>query len=356
MSFLTIKKKAKFFIDSTTYTFWMFFFPIFSYLISSIKSTCDFEVVQNINISNFELIEKLLNQTFEFLNFGINTNTLSWNMLFVWSLSSILFLFTFKWAAWPSYNWAIFIYNISNSGAAGFLSFSMKFVYAIFLLFLNVYIFNYLDIFWNLVFIVISIASSTFVVLGAVNERFIKKFLLYSSLGHVGFMLLGFIYFISGGFEILFAYLIVFTLMSNISWIFIVSSLQNVKLLNSFVLFLKNNYVSKILLSLTLFALSGLPPFGGFFIKFEMLLLAIYSSDYFLVVSLLLLSLVTLFYYIRIIKILLFDKFEKTYKVQFTEVVLNLIICFSFISIIFFICFFDSNIIFYFKNSLINAF
>lgn len=323
------------------------------------KFNLEFNVIEDnsLNQSTF-MIEKTLISSRSIINdslidYTINYN--NWNLLFFWSISSILFLFLFKWAAWPTYNWAIFIYNISNTGAAGFLSFSMKFVYGIFILILNIYLFNYLDMFWSLLLLMISIFSSLFAVLGAVNERFIKKFLLYSSLGHVSFMLLGLVYFLNGGFEMLFLYLVIYTLMSNISWLFLVSSLQNIKLLNSFVTSLNNDTISKVIISLILFSLSGLPPFSGFFVKFEMLLLSIYSSDYLLVIILLILSLITLFYYIRIIKIIFFDKFELSKNLGVRENILQLLISFSFICVTFFILFFDYSMVYYLKN-FINCF
>jgi len=321
---------------------------------------CDF----SINLDT-KIVSEITSVTSNINNWNIINNDLviysnelwmNWNLLFIWSITSILFLFIFKWAAWPTYNWAIFIYNISNTGAAGFLSFSMKFIYGIFILILNIYLFNYLDIFWSLALLVISIFSSLFAVLGAVNERFIKKFLLYSSLGHVSIMLLGVIYFLNGGFEILFLYLIVYTLMSNISWLFLVSSLQNIKLLNSFITSINNDITSKVILSLILFSLSGLPPFSGFFVKFEMLLLSIYSSDYLVVMILLLLSIITLFYYIRIIKIIYFDKFQFNKTLEVKENLMILLISFSFICVIFFILFFDYTMVYYLKNFINSSF
>jgi|GEM_PF-6626558 len=114
--------------------------------------------------------------------------------------------------------------------------------------------------------------------------------------------------------------------------------------------------MAKTVLALILFSLSGLPPFSGFFVKFEMLLLSIYSSDYILAIILLLLSLITLFYYIRIIKILFFDKFELKKNLEVKENIVTLLISFSFITVIFFIVFFDYTMIYYIKNFISSSF
>jgi len=297
-----------------------------------------------------EVFKKHFSNSFDFdYNLDLTNvfyNDFSWSLLFLFSISSIMFLFLFKWATWPAYNWSIFIYNLSNTGAAGFLSYSMKFVYALFIIILNIYIFSYLDLIWSSIFLIISVLSGLFAAMGAVNERFVKKFLLYSSLGHIAFILLGIVYFLDGGFNIMLIYLFIYSIMSNISWLFLVSSLNNIKLLNSFVLIINNDFISKLLISLNLFALSGLPPFSGFFVKFEMLLLAAYSSDFVVISILLLLSLITLFYYIRVVKILHFDNFILFNKQYFKENIILLLISGIFLIVIFFIIFFDISFVF----------
>jgi NADH-quinone oxidoreductase subunit N len=77
---------------------------------------------------------------------------------------------------------------------------------------------------------------------------------------------------------------------------------------------LSNNYpVLSLILVIALFSISGLPPMGGFFVKFEIFYSLLNSSQYFIAYILFILTVFSFFYYLRLIKIIYFED-NKTIK------------------------------------------
>jgi NADH-quinone oxidoreductase subunit N len=68
------------------------------------------------------------------------------------------------------------------------------------------------------------------------------------------------------------------------------------------------------ILSITMFSLSGIPPLAGFFVKFEIFRSIIMEGQYYLAFLLFLLTVISFFYYLRIIKIIYFENTSKFYK------------------------------------------
>lgn len=92
--------------------------------------------------------------------------------------------------------------------------------------------------------------------------------------------------------------------------------------------------------SIMIFSLAGIPPFGGFFIKFDILTILTESSYFFLTFILLLATVVNFYYYLRLIKIIYFENLtsRKTKKVVAPVHAEKVII---FIFILYFVCFFE---------------
>jgi NADH:ubiquinone oxidoreductase subunit 2 (subunit N) len=79
---------------------------------------------------------------------------------------------------------------------------------------------------------------------------------------------------------------------------------------------LSKNPILTLIFSLNIFSLAGIPPFGGFFIKLDILIHLVTSSHFFIALLLLLLTVINFYYYLRLIKILYFEtySFEKLNK------------------------------------------
>ena len=162
-----------------------------------------------------------------------------------------------------------------------------------------------------LIFILGSISLGAF---GGFEQKKIKSLLAYSSISHLGYLILSLISESFEGIFTLFCYLIVYTGSGVCLWgILLLLRLKKTKSnklnkdLSDLMLLSKSNRVLCFILSGALFSLAGLPPLFGFLVKLNVLLVTI-QSNYYLVASLsIFFSVVSLFYYLRVIKIVVFE-------------------------------------------------
>ncbi len=226
--------------------------------------------------------------------------------------------FLFKVTAAPFHIWAPSIYNNAPLASTLFLATFSKVV--MFSFFINLFLstFYNLKAFWGLILLFASILSIAFGMFGAFNEKFIKKFVVFSSMSHVGFMLVGFPFFLFEGNKFIVNYLIIYTISSLIIWFIFLTSKQNVKFLTNLKLILGGDALLNFIFSINMFSMSGIPPLAGFFVKFDILYFLLNSSNFYLSFFILLATVANFFYYLRMIKIIYFenisviDYFSKT--------------------------------------------
>jgi NADH-quinone oxidoreductase subunit N len=188
--------------------------------------------------------------------------------------------------------------------------------------------------------------------LGALNQKKIKRFIAYSSLNQMGFILLGIacgsFQGIIGSFSYFLIYLVTITVFF-LTYSSIKSHLwgQNLIFLSDFSLLRqRSDYI--IIFSFVFFSLAGIPPFAGFFGKY-MILYALMDSGLRLgLVFFFIFSCVSAFYYLRVIKVLIFDKVKKRKLLSFQKV-------FTFLDRNYFFCLFIF-IVGFFYPSIINTF
>jgi NADH-quinone oxidoreductase subunit N len=149
---------------------------------------------------------------------------------------------------------------------------------------------------------------------GALSQVKIKRLLAFSSIGHVGYMLIGLATGSLQGLQGIFLYLLIYLVMT-INAFSVVLSLRTREGEPRFLLDLKNlNLKSPILaltFSLTLFSMAGIPPLAGFLSKFYLFFAALDASLYSLAILGVLSSVISCFYYISIIKLMYFHKAEE---------------------------------------------
>jgi len=176
--------------------------------------------------------------------------------------------------------------------------------------------FNFSDTFL-VVLILFSIASVIVGSFVALRQKKLKRLLAYSSISHVGYLLLAFASNSLEGTQSLFFYLVIYMITSLSIWSIVLS-------LNTS----KNNHKSKTLIDLSaiaftnpllgftamisLFSLAGVPPLAGFFAKMEIFVSALGSSLFFASFIAILSSVVSSYYYIRLIKTVYFEKNNET--------------------------------------------
>jgi len=166
---------------------------------------------------------------------------------------------------------------------------------------------------WNQVLLICAILSLIFGAFGALAQTNMKRLLAYSSINHVGYMLIGFACGTMEGLQALFLYLFVYLIMT-ISVFGILLSLRknqsngdNIQYISDITHLSKSNPVLAFSLALTLFSLAGIPPVAGFFSKFYLFFAATSSSLYLVAWIAVLTSCISCFYYLRLIKIMYFE-------------------------------------------------
>ena len=225
----------------------------------------------------------------------------------------ILFNFFFKLTAAPFHFWAPSIYKYAPTVTVSYISIISK-AMVIFLLFKFILtIYAPFILILTPVFLGVALLTIFIGILGALTERFIKPFFVYSSMGHVGFMLAGLSLFSLNGFIATFHYLFVYIISSFLMWFILMYVGQETRYLNSFKILKNKNPILVLIFVFLIFSMSGIPPLGGFFIKLDVLVALLDSSRYFVTSALFFFTVVTFFYYLKIIKILFFENFDNKF-------------------------------------------
>lgn len=149
---------------------------------------------------------------------------------------------------------------------------------------------------------------------GGLEQKKFKSLLAYSSISHMGYTLIAFITGTFEGMQVLFCYLFLYMVVSLYTWsIFLVLQLkykytkkQNKDLadLNSLS---KSNSILALFFSTVLLSIAGFPPMIGFLVKIGIFLVSMEASMYFVALISILCSVISTFYYIRVIKIMYFE-------------------------------------------------
>lgn len=228
----------------------------------------------------------------------------------------VLINLLFKITGAPFHVWAPVIYNQGPLSSVTFLATFSKFIIVLFLINLFTTIFYFAKPIWSYVFLFVSLLSVWCGMIGAFSQQFIKKFFIYSSMTDVGFLLLGCTFYNIENQKSLFNYLFIYTLSSLLVWFSFLYLQRDTKFLVNLQSILSKNPILTLIFSLNIFSLAGIPPFGGFFIKLDILIHLVTSSHFFIALLLLLLTVINFYYYLRLIKILYFEtySFEKLNK------------------------------------------
>jgi NADH-quinone oxidoreductase subunit N len=163
---------------------------------------------------------------------------------------------------------------------------------------------------WNQIIVFISIASMLLGAFGAIGQTNIKRLMAYSSIGNMGFALVGLAAGNREGVEGVLIYLMIYLVMTVGVFACILSMRRNEKMveeIDDLKGLSQNNLPAAFMLALLMFSLAGIPPLAGFFAKFYVFMAAVKADMFILAVVGVLASVVGAFYYLRIIKIMFFD-------------------------------------------------
>ena len=183
---------------------------------------------------------------------------------------------------------------------------------------------------WQQIVIFLSIASMVLAAFAAIGQKSIKRLIAYSSIGHVGFALVGLSSGTQGGVEGVAIYMAIYVAMT----VGLFACLLSLRTSDGYVETIddlagaaqKRPFVAAIM-AVMMFSLIGMPPLAGFFAKWHVFLAAIDSQLYVLAVIGVLASAVSAFYYLRVVKTMYFDEPVREFQAVPNE--LNIIMAVS---------------------------
>jgi len=251
--------------------------------------------------TNFDIISNQLNSNEYVLTFGI---------------VFILVGLAFKISAVPFHMWAPDVYEGSPTTVTLFFTIVPKVAaLTVFIRFLYVPFLNLIDQ-WQMIVVFLSIASMVFGAVAAIGQTNIKRLVAYSSIGHIGYTLAGLATASNEGIQSSITYISIYVIM-NLALFSCILMLRRkdryYEDIDDLSGLSKNHPLLSLCLLLILFSLAGIPPLAGFFAKFYVFKAVLEQSMYFLAIVGLLSTVVAAFYYLRIIKIIYFDKEKDKY-------------------------------------------
>ena len=150
----------------------------------------------------------------------------------------------------------------------------------------------------------------------AIGQGNLKRLVAYSSIGHIGYALAGLSVGTNEGIQSSIVYISIYIIMNLglFSCLFMIKrNDQYFETIEDLSGLSKNHPVLSLSLLVILFSLAGIPPLAGFFAKFYVFKSVIEQSMYFLAIVGLLSTVIAAFYYLRIIKVIYFDKEREKY-------------------------------------------
>ena len=216
----------------------------------------------------------------------------------------------FKVSAVPFHMWTPDVYEGVPTPVTSFFAAAPK--VAAIALFLRVFIspFGEMVAQWQQIIVFISVASMILGAFAAINQKNIKRLMAYSSIGHIGYALVGLAAGTEEGVRGVLIYMAIYVVM-NVGTFACILSMRHrdgmVEDISELAGLSKTQPYMAFAFLLFMFSLAGIPPLAGFFGKFYIFVAAINAGLIPLAVIGLVTSVVGAFYYLRIVKIIYFD-------------------------------------------------
>ena len=236
----------------------------------------------------------------------------------VFAMVFILVGLAFKISAVPFHMWTPDVYEGAPTSITSYFAVVPKVAgLAVLIKFMFIPFSNILTE-WQIIIIFISIASMILGAIAAISQKNIKRLLAYSSIGHIGYALAGVATGAVNGYKSSIVYICIYVIM-NIGFFSCLYLLkkdneykENISDLSGIS---KKHPLLAISFLILLFSLAGIPPLGGFFTKFYVFSAVLEQKMYTLAIIGLLTTVISAFYYLKIIKTIYFDDSVVTFDV-----------------------------------------
>src|ERR1700733_3289792 len=247
----------------------------------------------------------------------------------------IVFLFAgfcFKVSAVPFHMWTPDVYQGAPTPVTAFFAAAPKVAGLAMFVRVAVMAFPGITSEWQQIVVFVSIASMALGAFAAIGQRNIKRLMAYSSIGHMGFALIGLAAGTPEGVQGVLVYMAIYITMTLGAFAVILSMRRSTGMVESIDQLsglARTHPATAFFMAMLLFSMAGIPPLAGFFAKFYVFLAAIKAGLYVLAVIGVITSVVGAYYYLVIVKLMYFDEpaenfYDMPYELRFVLAVCGL--------------------------------
>ncbi len=238
------------------------------------------------------------------------------NVALIFALVFVIVALAFKLGAAPFHMWVPDVYHGAPTSTTLYLGAAPKIAAFAMLMRLLIGGLDHLSDIWQDMFIIIALLSIIVGNVTAIVQSNIKRMLAYSTIAHMGFLLLGILSASHEGYAAALFYVLVYSVMSLGAFGMIVlfasqgrecDMIEDYRGLNA-----RNPWMALLML-LLMFSLAGVPPTVGFYAKFAVIQALVDAELVWVAVVAVIFAVVGAFYYLRVIKVIYFDSAPQTY-------------------------------------------
>jgi NADH-quinone oxidoreductase subunit N len=216
----------------------------------------------------------------------------------------------FKISAVPFHMWTPDVYEGAPTAVTAFLGTAPKVAGIALLLRIMITPFGHLLPEWQLLIELVSIASMLLGSLAAIGQTSIKRLMAYSSIGHIGYALIGLSAGTEAGVRGTLIYMIVYVFMNLATFACIIAMRRQgraVEKIADLAGMARSDPALALVMAAAMFSMAGIPPLSGFFGKLYVFLAAVQAGLWPLAVIGVLTSVIGAYYYLRVVKVMYFD-------------------------------------------------
>jgi NADH-quinone oxidoreductase subunit N len=223
----------------------------------------------------------------------------------------------FKVSAVPFHMWTPDVYEGAPTPVTAFFAAAPKVAAMAVFVRATMTAFPTIAVQWQQILVFVSIASMALGSFAAIGQTNIKRLLAYSSIGHMGFALVGLAAGTAEGVQGVLIYVAIYVAMTLGTFACVLSMKRSggmVENISDLAGLARTQPMMAFFFAMLLFSLAGIPPLAGFFAKFYVFAAAVKAGLYMLAIIGVLMSVVGAYYYLAIIKVMYFDEPHKSFE------------------------------------------